>query len=584
MSMHGSWKATFPGRLALLIGGVKFAVPMLALAAVAMIWGTWIDSTEGRDVAFDRVYASWWFVALMALICASLILSVAVRYPWRKKHVGFIIVHASLVALIGIGFFTMFTKVEGRIILEEGGRAESQMQMQQHWLQILEHTNDRGFVPVAVGIVGKGSTLDLRDEHGQTVQSVQITDRWANSEEVPKITNDGSTPFHAVEIMTRPDQPFGDWIGEAQASEAPVDLGPFSIRVVPTGEVWSPPTEGPHIVLIDPDGEEHPLAEVGQTLGDSGWTVTSIERFERATLGANNAGLIERDAGGPNAASQILLTHTDGSVERQIAFERFRDSPFPRQMEGETASGWVLTYRGGAVSGATLAVMRDEQGKVSALYAHADGTRETFENDGTWPWEFTVQGTPVKILQDFDRARRTDVLEELPEADSTSPVLVVTAEGAEGEAKCRWNTPTPLQIGDRRLILQYGPRTEPLPFTMSLNDFVKQDYPGSQMAMAFESHVTVTPHGGEPFNFKIHMNHPYKQGGYKVYQSGFLSPTVTVLQVTKDPGLMPMYLACIGLVLGIIVTFYSRSLSWGHPDIPVPFPPSAEDGKAETEA
>jgi hypothetical protein len=37
-----------------------------------------------------------------------------------------------------------------------------------------------------------------------------------------------------------------------------------------------------------------------------------------------------------------------------------------------------------------------------------------------------------------------------------------------------------------------------------------------------------------------------------------------------------MYLACTGLCIGILVTFYSRSLSWGHPDIPVPFPTGAE--------
>jgi cytochrome c biogenesis protein ResB len=96
------------------------------------------------------------------------------------------------------------------------------------------------------------------------------------------------------------------------------------------------------------------------------------------------------------------------------------------------------------------------------------------------------------------------------------------------------------------------------------------------MAMAYESDVEVTPDAGQAQAFKIHMNHPYKQDGWKVYQSGFLGEDVTVLQVTKDPGLVPMYLACTSLCIGILVTFYSRSLSWGHPDIPVPFPPSAE--------
>jgi len=104
--------------------------------------------------------------------------------------------------------------------------------------------------------------------------------------------------------------------------------------------------------------------------------------------------------------------------------------------------------------------------------------------------------------------------------------------------------------------------------------------------MAFESDVLITPHnrptGGdtmagapEPFDFKIHMNHPYKQDGWKVYQSSFLGDSVSVFQVTLDPGLVPMYVACTTLCIGILLIFYSRKLSFGHPGIPAPF---AESG------
>jgi len=126
-------------------------------------------------------------------------------------------------------------------------------------------------------------------------------------------------------------------------------------------------------------------------------------------------------------------------------------------------------------------------------------------------------------------------------------------------------------------MLRYGPVTRLLPFVIQLVEFRKMDYPGSAMAMAFESDVVVSNGTDEPFPFKIHMNHPYAQGGWKVYQSGFQGDSITVLSVTKDPGLVPMYVACTTLCIGIVVTFYSRSLSWGHPDIPVPFPPSGED-------
>lgn len=573
MSSHDGWKSTPAGRCARFVGGVKFAVPLLALAAAAMAWGTWVDSTEGRVAAASKVYGSWWFITLMLLICASLILSVAVRYPWRRKHVGFIIVHASMVALIAIGFYTMYTKVEGRIVLDEGESAD-RMLMDQRWVELVEHT-DQGFQPLAYAVLDGGVEIRLDNQESGVAERVKVEEVWANSEEASYILNDGQAPLHAVEIITAPGQAVGDWVGQMEATEPAARFEGFELRVVPTGQVWTPPTGGTRAVFLDAASTEWGIPEPGDSLADGGWTVTSVEFFERATIGAG--GVTERENGPPNPAVRVVLTHTDGSVEQQMAFERFRDSPFTQQLEGATASGLSLTYRGEAFTEPTLAVMRDEDGRVHAVYAEPGGSTASYANDGTWPWAITVAGKPVTILQDFDRARLSKVLEERPGADPSSPAIVVSAPEGGERAILRWNTPTPLQVGDRTIMLRYGPVTRQLPFAIKLVDFRKSDYPGSQMAMAYESDVLVSTGAGAPADFRIHMNHPYKQAGWKVYQSGFLGDTVTVFQVTKDPGLVPMYLACTTLCIGILVTFYSRSLSWGHPDIPVPFPPSAPE-------
>lgn len=571
MSMQSSWKSTVWGQVALLIGGVKFAVPVLVLAAAAMIVGTFVDSTKGRDAAFSMVYGSWWFVALMALICASLILSVAVRYPWRRKHIGFIIVHASLVSLIAIGFFTMFTKQEGRIILQEGG-SESQMQLDKQWLQVVEHTSDGGWVPRAAALVAGEGPVRLLDAKRSEVARVDVVGMWPNCEEVVRIVNDRPEPLHAVEIVTDPGQTSGHWVGEIDADQTAFAFDGFSLRVVPTGQTWTPPTRGAEAVFLDSAEQEHALPAEGEKLGDTEWTVTEVNLFQRATIGRDGQ-LTERDSGLANPAVRVRLTHADGSVERQIAFARFRGQPFVTQESGSTASGWTLTYRGEQFTEPTLAVMRDGDGTVHAVFADLEGNVQEYKNDGTWPWNLVINGKPLSILRDFDHAQESRELEERPAADSNSPVAIVAAGGEL--VKCRWNTPTPVRAGEQTLVLRYGPVLVDLPFTMKLDDFRKLDYPGSEMAMAFESQVEVTPENGQTHDFKIHMNHPYKQGGWKVYQSGFLGDDVTVLQVTKDPGLVAMYIACTTLCIGIFVTFYSRSLSWGHPDIPVPFPHEA---------
>jgi cytochrome c biogenesis protein ResB len=104
---------------------------------------------------------------------------------------------------------------------------------------------------------------------------------------------------------------------------------------------------------------------------------------------------------------------------------------------------------------------------------------------------------------------------------------------------------------------------------VTLKDFRKTDYPGTEMAMAYESDVTITRQSGEEAAHRIYMNNPYAQRPWKVYQSGFVGDHVSVFSVMKDPGIPLTYAGSIVLCVGLVLTFYARSLSWGHPGIPI---------------
>lgn len=586
-----NWKSTPLGKITRYIGSVRFAVPALALAAGSMIYGTWVESTQSRAAAAEIVYGSWWFVLLMTMICASLVLSVAVRYPWKRKHTGFIIVHASLISLIAIGFYTMRTKIEGQVVLAEG-EASSIATLEDQWVELVSPTS-------SAVLARHRLTTDkpIRfDTDGYQDLQIKIVDQWDNSAEVTRVTNDGPRPFHAVEITGGPgawDADEGDWIGEIADTtpSIPSELAPFGVRVVPAGEEW-PPAERPRAVLVDGDGNEYRLDAVGEPIGQTGWTLTSVQQFERATV-RQEVGLIELESGPANPAARVVLTNADGVTEQQISFEKVRTEPFVVSAPDAAPSGIELRYQGPSFTGPTLAILRDTEGTVSAILAAPDeGTIERFENDGQWPWHLTVMDTPVSILRDFDHARASNVREKVPQQESNTPVLVVATD--DGVGHLLWRQPIPVRIDGKDLVLRYGPVMVQLPFQLALQDFRKMDYPGVDMAMAFESDVRVTPLGrnaegrvtfAEPFDFKIHMNHPYKQDGWKVYQASFMGDTITVLQVTRDPGLIPMYVACSTLCIGILLIFYSRKLSFGHPGIPAPFGTSgtkSEPGQQET--
>lgn len=80
--------------------------------------------------------------------------------------------------------------------------------------------------------------------------------------------------------------------------------------------------------------------------------------------------------------------------------------------------------------------------------------------------------------------------------------------------------PTQFSIGDLNFRMSYGAMQMKLPFSIKLNDFQLENYPGSQSAMSFASEVTVMA-PEETFDFKIFMNNILNYKGYKFFQSSY---------------------------------------------------------------
>lgn len=555
------------GRVVLYLGSVRFAVPLLALIAAAMIWGTFLDASQGARVAGRIVYGSWWFIALMALVCLTLIIAVALRYPFKRKHIGFIVVHASLITLIATGFATYFFKIEGEILLNQGGVA-SAIRTGDRRIELFEHNDGSLGVIESVDL----DSVDVASPKSITLGSTtfRVIEDWANTVERVKVVNDGARQLHAVELTIEPGAPEAHWVGQTAPGEPPPRLAGMTIRVIPQGEVWSPPQGDERLVLLTDQGEELDLPEAGTRIGDSRWQVQQVQRFAHAVVSSD--GLIEGDPDRANPAIEMLLEHEDGSRERLTAFSRFPDSPMKRTVAGERVSPYRVAYMGARLTSPTLALMLDGDRRW-ALFASPEGMVTQVEHDGSFPWTIQCGEQTVTVLADLDRARADRQLVEAPAENENRPAMILEVDTGDHQHQFTlvWGQRTPVEIDGVVRILKYGPATHALPFSIELVEFRKTDYPGSQMAMAYESEVVMRVPGAEPIHMTIWMNHPLKHAGWKVYQSGFLGDGTTILAVTKDPGLVPTYLACTGLCVGIMITFFSRSMSSGHPGIPVAF-------------
>lgn len=96
-----------------------------------------------------------------------------------------------------------------------------------------------------------------------------------------------------------------------------------------------------------------------------------------------------------------------------------------------------------------------------------------------------------------------------------------------------------------------------LPFSVTLEQFTHERYPGTEIPKQFASQVTIAdPGGGETLETKIFMNHPLRYGGMTFYQASFAKQdTASMFHVVQNPGRHLPYVACLMVTAGLFYQF-----------------------------
>ncbi|MEK6702183.1 MAG: cytochrome c biogenesis protein ResB [Planctomycetota bacterium] len=558
-----AWHHTRLGGIVLWLGSIQFAVPVIVLVAIALGIGTYLESAHNVKMAKQYVYGSWWFLGSMVLVCVSLTFAVATRFPWKRRHIGFITVHAGLIGLIVAGFWSMFERVEGHLALQEGTMSDT-IETPEEQLEILSH-NAGGFDSLAAVPSPDGAaTVTLAGVR------IHVLERWENSRDEETVIDDSPVPLRAINIA-----PVGGpqtaWVGqEDQAGPAPMLMG-IKVLVLPEGSDWQPPTgvvevpKGQFAFVID--ANRFPLKEVGEEVFP-GWKVVELKRFARALVVGES--ITEGPEGSPeNIAVQVKISDGKGTTEQHTAFDKFPDMVMGKPLEGSGNSASRLVPGSTRGEPETLVVF----GSVAATkigYIGLDGKGKVFEPAQKYPMTINLGAREVTIHQQLARAHAVTRTVKMPVAKENRVALLVRIGDSTELQTLAWKAMTHVNNGDNNtMVLHFGPTRVQLPFTVRLDNFRKTDYPGTDMAMSYQSDVGIVRSGQPDTPYEIYMNHPYAMGPWKVYQSGFMGENMSIFSVMRDPGVPLTYLSSIVLCLGVVITFYSRSMSWGHPGIPI---------------
>jgi ABC-type transport system involved in cytochrome c biogenesis permease subunit len=95
------------------------------------------------------------------------------------------------------------------------------------------------------------------------------------------------------------------------------------------------------------------------------------------------------------------------------------------------------------------------------------------------------------------------------------------------------------------------------PYTIALQDFRHDVYPGTDKPKDFSAFVHLTnPSTGDDLDAHIWMNHPLRYEGETFYQSQTLGDdSGTVLQVVRNPGWLMPYISCGMVAIGMLIHF-----------------------------
>ncbi len=126
----------------------------------------------------------------------------------------------------------------------------------------------------------------------------------------------------------------------------------------------------------------------------------------------------------------------------------------------------------------------------------------------------------------------------------------------------------PFEVGGETIFMRFGSVEMKLPFSLQLDDFVLETYPGTDKHSGYKSIVTVYKSGTNPMNDlgmkdSIFMNNVLDYEGYRVFQSSYDTADgveYSVFSVNNDYwGTLVTYIAYVMLSVGFIVTMFNKN-------------------------
>lgn len=176
--------------------------------------------------------------------------------------------------------------------------------------------------------------------------------------------------------------------------------------------------------------------------------------------------------------------------------------------------------------------------------------------------QFVIPEPVMKGVYDVVALPESEITEATQDAlvlsmaskDETAQIKLLGGKGSS-------NFSEKVTVGGLDFAMAYGSKIHELPFSIQLNDFIAEKYPGTEKGYAsFMSKITVDDE--RSFDYDIYMNHVLDHKGYRFFQASFdPDEKGTVLSVNHDFwGTWITYIGYFLLYIGLLgIMFYGKT-------------------------
>lgn len=512
-------------------GNVKFAVVIILLFALALTYGTFMESYHGTEYANRLVYKSTPFMVLQACMLLSILCASLMRLPVRPGMWGFHVLHVGLMIIFLGSFVTYQAGVDGNVTLAPNTPAR-EIVLSDDLLKV-QFQNAQKEISVALPFRAGEQTLDLNYEGVKFLRFLpfaeeavvwredKLSDTTRMHSAVYRLANDnfGET----ITLSLHPDSDF----------PSTTTLGLLSVHYMPTAlaDCFARPSYD-DLLIWD---------------AKNGTCLTPSARDVKASAGVTGKKMILLSHNGEQLRFMPDLT----PLAVDASMKTIEDSPyriFKRSLFQSKPHLFLF-------------------GEAAAWFDKTSNTWQMEKFNGANPINLPWMGFTIKLTQFSPHTYPVKEPRYVKPVQDNGQVIKGGVKAVEVEIDglkfwVKAGQPMSFTRSDDKLVLEVTKRSLPLPFELTLERFKMDTDPGTNNPASYESFVSVFKGDAGSEKHHVFMNHPLKYDSFTFYQASYFQtpegPYGSVLSVNYDPGRPLKYLGSLLLVLGSIWHFGFR--------------------------